>query len=1259
MKWIEEGDIKKWVEGRQKDCQQKLPELLRRLLLANPPDAIQDCHFPGGDSTSNPGWDGRLTTSIQQPFFPLGVSRWEMGTDRSASTKAEADYRKRTLGPIDVDPKDTSFVFVTPRPWPDHVVWQAAKRKQKKWKDVKVINLDHLVSWIDYTPGVALWLAREIGNVIPGDIEDLEGFWKVWSVGTIPPMTPELVIAGRDKDVRQVQEWVTGSPGILEVEGDHPDEAFSFLYASIACLPENERSRAFARCIKVDSVSEVKALTQSYGNRSLIFAIPGKCNTIAAYAKSLGHHVFIAMDNSSMGIKPTLRLSRPQIEIIEKLLHGGGLTEIDSQRIARDSGRSIPVLRRHISQSHTISTPEWTRPDFAKFLVTALLAGSWDENKEGDRKILESLSGLSYADLIACLNPLLMVEDAPLLKIGSVWAMKSPLDAWFLLGHHLTNDLLKTFRKSLLKLFIWNNPKHSLAPESDWASKIHGDTSICSQWIKSGFSRSLALLSIYGNRAINTTSTNELVDGAIREILDSATTWKAWASLKDVMPMLAEASPDVFMNAVEETITKNPDTLKQLMKDNDEGLFGECHHAGLLWALEEIAWSSEYFSRAVMLLARLAHLDSGGRWANRAINSLSDIFLPGFPQTYATAEERLTVLDVLISQYPKMVWEFSQGYYKGGHFSESHRFRWRDAGGNRRGLQQEDSENISKYHTGLIARHAVLAISKVNIISTLEEFTSLPSNIQEGVLGALKHSIRPSDFSKEECAELLDRMRETINWINTYGDQQIRTYADALREVLEMFIPEDVIERVGWILTTPWPRLPQKEPEEYEQKEAFVKEAQKRAARELLDQARLDDILSFAPTAQYPGVLGNALGTVAKDKEDSLILDGMIKHTSHPLLIRGYSQGRVEVKGDKWIDKQIKRMRIQGTLSSEVCALLYFGMPENAKTWLSVAKNGNEVEMAYWKQASGYSTTDRNADAPIAVEKLLNAGRADVALQIGGDSRVTIPTKLLVRILQDILLIEDGRHRVSEDFHIAHIFDRLYERNELTLEELARLEFPFATIFDDIKRHTSRALATHRLLQQDPEFFAQLVSLVYKRDDGKVDPAQKNEQDFAKKKSEAAYAILNSWRSLPGLGDDGTINEEELVGWVESARKCCTDNNHVTGCDLQIAFILARSPTDDDGYWPHIAVRKIIERLNNGLIDRHIEIGVYNNRGVTTRSPSEGGRQERELVEKYKRIANALKVKWPRTAAILRSIARSYEQDAVRHDVDANLRDLR
>ncbi len=107
------------------------------------------------------------------------------------------------------------------------------------------------------------------------------------------------------------------------------------------------------------------------------------------------------------------------------------------------------------------------------------------------------------------------------------------------------------------------------------------------------------------------------------------------------------------------------------------------------------------------------------------------------------------------------------------------------------------------------------------------------------------------------------------------------------------------------------------------------------------------------------------------------------------------------------------------------------------------------------------------------------------------------------------------------------------------------------------------------------------------------------------------------------------------------------------------SFMLARTPEDSDGIWPHIAVRNLLEHLHNALIDEHIPIGVYNGRGVVSRNPTEGGGQERGLSERYKKMSDVVRAKWPRTAAILRSLAETYERDAKYEDISSDLRDLR
>jgi len=143
---------------------------------------------------------------------------------------------------------------------------------------------------------------------------------------------------------------------------------------------------------------------------------------------------------------------------------------------------------------------------------------------------------------------------------------------------------------------------------------------------------------------------------------------------------------------------------------------------------------------------------------------------------------------------------------------------------------------------------------------------------------------------------------------------------------------------------------------------------------------------------------------------------------------------------------------------------------------------------------------------------------------------------------------------------------------------------------------------------------------MYRRNDRSPEPSQEGlDEEGREKLAHNARLVVDSWRLLPGLREDGSLDEKELTEWVETARRHCAETHHVTGGDLQIGFMLARTPGDPDGTWPHTAVRNLIERLDNDVIDERIQMGVYNSRGVVRRGLRDGGAQERGLADSYKK----------------------------------------
>ncbi len=98
---------------------------------------------------------------------------------------------------------ETTFVFVTPRPWPGRNKWINEKKSANEWKDVQVINADMLEQWLDSAPVVALQLAKKIGKVISSGIRDIKGFREEWSLETSPQFSIDLIAGGRQKEIEK------------------------------------------------------------------------------------------------------------------------------------------------------------------------------------------------------------------------------------------------------------------------------------------------------------------------------------------------------------------------------------------------------------------------------------------------------------------------------------------------------------------------------------------------------------------------------------------------------------------------------------------------------------------------------------------------------------------------------------------------------------------------------------------------------------------------------------------------------------------------------------------------------------------------------------------------------------------------------------------------------------------------------------------------------------------------------------------------
>src|SRR5258708_31197835 len=189
----------------------------------------------------------------------------------------------------------------------------------------------------------------------------------------------------------------------------------------------------------------------------------------------------------------------------------------------------------------------------------------------------------------------------------------------------------------------------------------------------------LVLLSVFWAQASAAPNARLYSDRVVKRLLAKADAQRWW-SLHRQLRVLAEASPDGFLDAVDRSLDHKDPPIMQLFVEGSDFFGGGGEYPHLLWALELLAWSAAYLARVTDILAKLTRLDPGGRYSNRPRNSFKQIYRLWYPQTSATLDERNLVLRRLRKTHPDTSWRLLLDLYAKSHDSatENPVPRWRD-----------------------------------------------------------------------------------------------------------------------------------------------------------------------------------------------------------------------------------------------------------------------------------------------------------------------------------------------------------------------------------------------------------------------------------------------------------------------------------------------------------------------------------------------------------------------------------------------------
>jgi hypothetical protein len=342
----------------------------------------------------------------------------------------------------------------------------------------------------------------------------------------------------------------------------------------------------------------------------------------------------------------------------------------------------------------------------------------------------------------------------------------------------------------------------------------------------------------------------------------------------------------------------------------------------------------------------------------------------------------------------------------------------------------------------------------------------------------------------------------------------------------------------------------------------------------------------------------------------------------------------------------------------ETLARFFLALPQGTPTWNLLETTSPEVIKLYWKNVNPDMYSTKMEENLYVLKALQNVNRHLTVL----DKVTHIPEHLTSSFLAEVLTkaatIPSEENRQFDSYGIGKVFEVLDSRNDLAEQKLAQLEvlyLSFLTALDSERRPKQ----LFKELASNAGFFVDVVSIIYFPDDYENEKGYSEEELSARyKKLDNARRLLESWREIPGVEQDGRIDKEKLTNWVCAVRTKAHECKLTYGVDSEVGKLLACYPRNSE-MWPPDEICEVIDTLDSDTITSHFETEIFNSRGVSVRSPYEGGAQERRLSAYFEKMAKQIAVKWPVTSAALRNLAKSYANDAKREDERAQLDELR
>ena len=885
-------------------------------------------------------------------------------------------------------------------------------------------------------------------------------------------------------------------------------------------------------------------------------------------------------------------------------------------------------------------TPEIdrSRHPHADFLAAANLVGSWDEGNGEDISVVSYMAGEEYSTWVNKARELLQLPDSPLsLENGIIWRVRD--------RHGLGPSLLaRIFDQHLyiLKEAAVDALTFKLPEEESSETQSQEKKSRPSKVLMEGLCGGLALLGSHSDKLKHCElhMGENTAKAAVREILADAD-WGSWASLNHNLPLLAEASPEEFLKAVEAALTAPADPFRELFSLENTGVVRQNYTTGLLQALECLAWDPKYLVRSCVALGRLASRNPGAGPASQPINSLVNILLPWFPQTTASPKKQKTAVKTLVRECPETAWYLvinllpNQRTASAGSRKPSWRAfipeDWEEK------TTHEKYAEMSSFYTTLAFE---LMSDNPARLGKFIRSPDLPGLSPERFLEILS-SDSIANLPENERLDLWRDARRLVSMHRLHPDAEWAMDPDSissLEETVGKIAPRGIVDSPEHLFSGNDHDYYEEEEtlDNWREMEENLENRKREAVRKILESGGIDSVIELARTVKQPKTLGVSLGRAADEKVDRALLPSFIVSEDRNLsdFASSYIRCRHHGNGWTWTDG----LDMKGWDDRQV-GRFFSCLPFAAETWKRVSARSEDSEKEYWSETR-VNPDGSEKGLEYAVNRLTENGRLSSAikcLHAMHRRKRRINPSLCVETLGAALNSSETRDSETAG-RITDLIKSLRENPETDSIKLFLLEWSYLGL---MRAKNTVPESLEKWLAADPNFFRKLIRILYgPKSDGESPEKRRT-------RAENASYLLHNWRIPPGTREDGSFSGESFSRWFSAVKDAFASTEFAEIALLRLGKVLVNCPPDPDGLWIDRAAAEALNSEDAQALRDGLKSGFRNSRGAGFLDPS--GKPEKDLAEKYRQMAeDAENAGYQRLAADIRELSDDYDHDSER-----------